>query len=292
MDRLGLFATLLLSLFLEAAPFLLAGAFLGALVEVYLPAKQLARFFPKTRAGGVAVGLAAGLLLPTCECGSVPVARRLLGKGVPAPAALTYMLAAPVINPVVLVSTYVAFRGDLKMVLARLILVLTPAVLLGAGFGGSTPGELLRRPRDEDLAHEDCRRFLEVLRHTGTDFMDMGRFLLLGCMASAFLKTVVPAQVLLPFKNNILLSLAVMMGLAILLSICSEADAFVAYSFGFFPPIAQLGFVGIGPLVDVKLISMYSSVFQRPVAWRLIIYPIIIVFALAALGAIVLRFGV
>jgi uncharacterized membrane protein YraQ (UPF0718 family) len=82
-------------------------------------AKRLALFLPKTRAGGVAVGLAAGLLLPTCECGSVPVAQRLLGKGIPTPAALTYMLAAPVINPVVLISTYAAFRGDLKMVLAR-----------------------------------------------------------------------------------------------------------------------------------------------------------------------------
>ena len=202
------------------------------------------------------------------------------------------MLAAPVFNPVVLVSTYVAFRGDLAMVAGRLGLVLVPAVLLGGFLGAGRPSDLLRvDSREGGEGHAHQRGFLAVLQHAGTDFLDMGRFLLLGALVSALFKTLVPAQPLLALRGNILLSTAVMMALAIVLSICSEADAFVAASLGFFPRVAQLAFVSIGPMVDIKLISMYASVFRRPVAFRLIYVPVLLVYSVSVFAGGFLEVG-
>ena len=302
MDTLALFASIVVAVFLEAAPFLLLGALLGALVEVYVPTEGLLRLLPAHPLAGIGLGVAAGLFLPTCECGVVPIARRLLAKGVPGPIALTYMLSAPVFNPVVLVSTYIAFRGRPGMLFGRLGLVLIPAVLLGAFLGGGDTTELLRTsapPKHDEPAHPARRagpqarggRLLAVFRHTGTDFLDMGRFLLLGAVASALFKSVVPGRILSAFTGEVLVSVGIMMLLAILLSVCSEADAFVAASFGAFPPIAQLAFVSVGPMVDIKLISMYASVFRRPVAIRLIHFPIVLIYGLAVFAGGYLGFG-
>jgi hypothetical protein len=202
------------------------------------------------------------------------------------------MLAAPVFNPVVLASTYVAFRGDFAMVVGRLGLVLVPAVVLGGFLGSGRPSDLLRKGFGLDGEGPEHRRgFLEVLQHAGTDFLDMGRFLLLGALVSALFKSFVPAQPLLAVRGNILLSTAVMMALAIVLSICSEADAFVAASLGFVPRLAQLSFVSIGPMVDIKLISMYASVFRRPVAVRLIYVPVLLVYSISVLAGGFLEAG-
>jgi len=119
LQDIQMLARIAVSIVLEAAPFLLLGSLLSAAIERYVDTERIGRRIPKGPLGRMAVGLLGGMLMPICECGSVPLARRLLGKGVPPLTAVTYMLAAPVINPVVLLSTYVAFGGNMKMVLSR-----------------------------------------------------------------------------------------------------------------------------------------------------------------------------
>ena len=299
---LVIFATAAASIVMEAAPFLLLGSLIGALIEVLVSEETLLRFMPKNGPGQVAVGVFAGMLLPTCECGIVPVARRLLLKNVPPRAAIPYMMAAPVVNPVVIGSTLFAFQGDLGITALRVLLVLIPAVGLGLALGEAAPEAVLRhRPTDlkrygeaeEAHLHDHgpgcgcgcaapvSNRFLAILFHTGAEFLSMGRFLVFGAVVAAAFKAFLPPEILAAFGGSAWLSVAGLMLLAILLSICSEADAFVAASFGSFPVMAKVAFMAVGPMVDLKLIPLFFAVFRRRLAVALVAVPIVVVYVTA-----------
>jgi hypothetical protein len=297
------FATVVTAIFLEAAPFLLLGALVSSLLEVYCPPERIGNFVPQGRITGVLFGLVAGMLLPTCECGVVPIVRRLLLKKVPSHAAITYMLAAPVINPIVLASTYVAFRGDIRMVLGRVGLVALTAITVGLTLGRINQFLVLPQGEASDMNHQqdsvgcDCGvdhggdsqpRLIGALAHAAWEFLDMGKYLILGCFAAGIIKTFLPDTFLAVFENNLFLAVGGMMLLAVIVSVCSEADSFVAASFWSFPKAAQLSFVAIGPMVDLKLIMMYAGVFQRRVVLILIVVPTLIIYlASILLGTIV-----
>lgn len=315
--QLGLFFSLVLALFWEAAPFLLLGSLVGAVVECYLSREFLARHLPQSRLGAVGLGLGAGMILPTCECGVVPVVRRLLDKGAPPSTALTYMLAAPVINPVVLISTYVAFQGKMSMVLGRVVLVaitagavglfysrrsisdiVRPASLLPVARPAQLPAQPLIQPLGAMLPagppHEagcgcgcghdhapEQKGILRILVRTAEEFMHMSLYLLAGALAAAASKAFLPVSVLTSMQDNLLLSVAALMALAVLLSVCSEADAFVAASFLGFPPAAQLSFIALGPMLDLKLLAMFGGAFRKRVVLVLAVLPTVMVFALS-----------
>ena len=304
--QLELFFSLLLALFLEAAPFLLLGSLVGALVETYLSQEFLARRLPRSRWGAVALGLGAGLVLPTCECGVVPVVRRLLGKGVPPATALTYLLAAPVVNPVVLISTYVAFQGKWSMVLGRVAVVGLTAVTVGLYYSRRGTAQILRNGADPCIqplgqmltapapapapacgcGHEHApgqKGFMRVLVHTGEEFMHMSLYLLAGAIAAAASKAFLPVWLLTAVQDNLLLSVGALMALAVLLSVCSEADAFVAASFLGFPGAAQLAFIALGPMVDLKLLAMFGGTFRKRVVLVLALVPTVMVLVLSLL---------
>ena len=294
-QHLQIFAPVITAIFLESAPFLCLGALVSALIEVYLPQDRVRRFIPENPFGGLLLGLGAGLAVPTCECAVVPIVRRLLKKGVPPHTAIPYMLAAPVINPIVLASTYVAFRGSIWMVLGRIFLVAVPAICIGLALIKSDSASVLRResvsdevPQGFGQEVEPRSRLADILLHTATEFLEMGKYLLLGAFAVGLFKVFVPQEVLGLVGTDVFLAIGTMMALAILLSICSEADAFVAVSFTFFPRIAQLSFVSIGPMVDLKLMMMYAGVFRRRLVLALIIVPILTTYLISAmLGGII-----
>jgi len=306
MQDLVIFATAASAIVLEAAPFLLLGSLIGALIEVLVSEQALLRCIPRSPVGQVAVGLFAGMLLPTCECGIVPVARRLLLKNVPPRTAIPYMMAAPVVNPVVIASTLFAFQGDLTIIALRLVLVLVPAAALGLALGDARPADVLRqRPADlkkydaAEAAHlpsghdhgPGCacgchdpghnNKLLAILRHTATEFLSMARFLVFGGIVAAAFKTFLPPEILAAFAGSPALAIAGLMLLAVLLSICSEADAFVAASFGSFPAMAKIAFMAVGAMVDLKLIPLFLAVFRRRVALALIAVPVVAVYAVS-----------
>lgn len=302
-EGIDLFFRITLAIFLEAAPFLLLGSFLGAVLEFFVSPERMERLLPKNRAAEVLAGLLGGMVLPTCECGVVPIAKRLLHKGATPAFAVTYMLAAPVINPVVIASTYVAFQGNWTMVWGRCLLVALTAGCMGL-FLGRHPAIALLLPeaRNPEPAcgcchhhHESCGheheterpRLVGVLLHAGDEFLGMVKFLLLGSLAAAAFKTWLPPHVVTWFMENVWLSVLGMMLLAVLLSVCSEADAFVAAGFSQFPMAAQLSFLALGPMFDLKLLAMFTSVFRRPVVLGLSLLPFIMVFCLSLVWALV-----
>ncbi|MFH1915499.1 MAG: permease [Pseudomonadota bacterium] len=313
LESLVVMTTAATAIVLEAAPFLLLGSLIGALIEVLVPERTLLRVIPRSGIGQVAVGVFAGMLLPTCECGIVPVVRRLLLKNVPPRVAIPYMMAAPVVNPVVIASTLFAFQGDLSVVGLRLLLVIVPAAALGFALGGVSPRAVLRQqpidlkrfdeaeaahlPEHDHVHGGGCAcgcghvvtgsfaRTRAVLFHTAAEFVSMSRFLVFGAVVAGGFKAFLPPGVLEFFVGSPMLAVGGLMLLAIALSICSEADAFVAASFASFPVAAKVAFMAIGPMVDLKLIPLFLSVFTRRVAVALIVVPTVTVYVMGVLLA-------
>jgi uncharacterized membrane protein YraQ (UPF0718 family) len=259
------------SLLIQALPFVMLGALAASLVEVFVPIGTLEKLGRLRRPLQLPAAALAGLAFPICECGSVPVARRLAQRGLMPSAAVTFMLAAPVINPVVIASTFFAYRGRSTlwtMVGGRFALGLIVAIAVGWVAGSRSKDDLFK-PNPEE-AHEHLTelgrpeaRWRRFFVHLGNDFLFMGRYLILGATIAAAVQTFLPTSVLDGLAGTTVLSLVLMMGLAAVMSLCSESDAFVAASFVQFGPSAQLAFLVFGPMVDLKLIALYAGTFRR-----------------------------
>lgn len=259
------FALVFSSLLIEAVPFILLGALVSATIEVFVPSRVFERLATLPKPLQLPASALAGLAFPVCECGSVPVARRLVSKGLTGGAAVTFMLAAPVLNPVVIASTAVAYRGrDIfwPMVIGRPVLGLIAAVAVGWVISGETRERLLKA-RPETEHHHDEGKAAAFFSHLSDDFTFMGRYLIIGAAVAGLLQTFMPQSVIGGVAETPVLALIAMMGLAFLLSLCSESDAFVAASFVQFGAGAQLAFLVFGPMVDTKLGFLYSATFNK-----------------------------
>jgi uncharacterized membrane protein YraQ (UPF0718 family) len=262
-------ATVFVAVCVQALPFLVLGVLLSGLIAAFVSPTALARLLPKRP--GLAVPLAGlgGAVLPGCECASVPVARRLISQGMPDAAALTFLLAAPAINPVVLVSTAVAFPGEPRMVVARLLGSLATAVTMGWLWAWRGKAEWIaqrvRRPAVRSAEDPGWAVFVEAARH---DLVAAGGFLVLGGLTAAVLNVVVPASWIESLAGNLVLGILVLALLAVVLALCSEADAFVAASLATLPLLPRLVFLVVGPAVDVKLIALQAGAFGRGFAAR------------------------
>jgi uncharacterized membrane protein YraQ (UPF0718 family) len=251
----------------QGVPFLLLGTVVSAAIGAFVPEKVFRRLLPRNQALAVPVAGAAGVVLPGCECASVPVAGSLMRRGVAPAAALAFLLSAPAINPVVLIATSLAFPGQPRMVLARLAASLATAVVMGWLWARFGRAEWLRLPerRTSGAATGSLRSFGAGLQH---DFLHAGGFLVLGAAAAATFNIAVPRTVLDLFTGSAWLSVLLLAVLAVVLCVCSEADAFVAASLSGFSPTARLAFMVVGPMVDLKLIALQAGTFGRPFAVR------------------------
>lgn len=254
-------STVFVAIVLQALPYLALGVVVGAVVTVLVPDRALRAVVPANPTAAVPVAAVAGAALPGCECGSVPLAARLVDRGVRPSAALAFMLSSPAVNPVVLVATAVAFPGQPRMVLARAVASLVVATVVGwlwSRLGRPLP---VRRP-----THHHDGGALGVVTH---DLLHAGGFLVVGAACAATLNVAVPPTWVGAVAGVPLLSVIVLGLLAVLLAVCSEADAFVVASLTEFSDTAKLAFLVVGPAIDVKLAAMQAGTFGTPVARRL-----------------------
>ena len=267
---------------LEGAPFLLLGAIISGLVDVFLPANVIKDWLPRSKAKGVFAALGAGLIFPLCECGAMPIVQRLIRKGVPPAVATTYMLAAPALNPLAMFSTYLAFRNQDSWLMIILRFGFSLAVLIFLGFWlirvrpeymlraetllGSTtktaelspnPGlVLIPRP---GMSLGGLQQFTgAVIR----DFTGVLLFLVIGAAAAALFSTGFNRNLLAPVGQNLILGPLAGILLAQLLCLCSTTDAFIIAAFAPFSVPAKIAFLVAGPLIDLKLYWLYRSAFQ------------------------------
>jgi uncharacterized protein len=281
-SRLNLFATVFLGIFIEALPYLLLGTLISGLVEVFLDRELMMRFISKRPVPAAITGAFMGLIFPVCECGVIPLTRRLFHKGLPLPAGVAFLLAAPVLNPIVIFSTAAAF-GWGPMLAWRVGLSLVIAVIVGLVFSVE-PDEAnvlqvkalpIRVHEYEHLETLDSfgGKIQQALLICADEFFEMGRYLIIGDLLAATLQTFIPQSALLAIGSGPVLSVLVMLLLAIILSICSTVDAFVALGFvGTFSFGSILSFLVFGPMVDIKSTLMYLQVFKRrPVAYLVLL---------------------
>jgi len=259
-------ATIFVAITVQAMPFLVLGITVSAAIAAFVPDNFLPRVLPDRPALAVPVAAVAGAALPGCECGSVPIAGRLVQRGALPAAALTFLLSAPAINPVVLVSTAVAFPGNPEVVAARALASLLAATVVGliwARFGNDKFLERARRRHTHD--GPPLSVLVETAQH---DLLQAGGFLIIGAATAATLQTVVPRSILDGVASSGLASVLALAGLAVVMAICSEADAFVAASLTQFSLTARLAFMVVGPMVDVKLVALQAGTFGGRFALR------------------------
>ncbi|GAA3272653.1 permease [Dactylosporangium vinaceum] len=258
--------TVFVSVLTQAIPFLVFGVVLSAIIAVFVPPSFFAKALPKHPALAVPTASIAGVVLPGCECASVPVAGALVRRGVTPAAAFAFLLSSPAVNPVVLVSTAVAFPGQPQMVVGRAVTSLVVASLMGWLWQAFGKGSWLRMP---SRAHLDgmakWQAFWASVRH---DVLHAGGFLVIGAASAAVIGVVVPKSWLEHVASNPVLAIVTLGLLAVLLSICSEADAFVAASLTQFSLTARLAFLVVGPMIDLKLFAMQAGIFGRRFALR------------------------
>ena len=269
-SAVGTIGVVFTSIVVEALPFILVGAVVSAAIASFVPDSAFARLAGLPRILQVPGAALAGIAFPVCECGSVPVGKRLLARGIEPAAGVAFMLAAPILNPIVLISTWVAYqpRGQaLEMTAARSGLGLLLAVTVGLAAARFLPGDLVRSDvrehADHDHSHVGGSRGGDFAGHVAGDFVFMGRFLVLGAAVSAVIQTVLPESLLSGIGGAEVVAILTMILLAFALSLCSEADAFVAVSFTAFPLSAQLAFLTMGPAFDAKLAVLYGATFRR-----------------------------
>lgn len=263
-------ATLFLGLFIEVLPFLLLGVLVSAALQELLAPARLRAWTPRQGPLAALFGACLGLLFPVCECGVIPVGRRLLRLGAPPAAALAFMLGGPAINPVVIASTWVAFGFSPWIVGARI-----GATLLIAWTAGLLAARLVRHPAVASPASADCcapgapaeslpSRLNRVLETASAEVFEMGRYVVLGCLLAAAAQVLIPQASLLQLGQGPVVSTLVMLALALLISACSSVDAFIALSFaGSFAPGALLAFLVFGPMIDLKSLLMLDATLER-----------------------------
>ena len=263
---LQMWSTVFVSISVQALPFLVLGVTVSGVIAAFVPAGWLADHLPKRPLLAVPTAGLAGLALPGCECGSVPIAGRLTARGLSPAAAFAFMLSAPAINPVVLVATAVAFPGRPDVVAARFCASLLTAIAVGLLWSRFGRESLLDRTRTRvDEGATRWEAFSSTARH---DFLHAGGWLVLGAMTAATLQVVVPRSVLDALGGNEVISVLVMGALAVILAICSEADAFVAVGLSQFSLTSRLVFLVVGPVVDLKLVALQAGTFGRAFAIR------------------------
>jgi uncharacterized membrane protein YraQ (UPF0718 family) len=294
-DQAATFATVLLGIFIEAAPFLLLGTLASGLVEVYVSQDQLHRLIPRDPIRGAVAGALLGLFFPVCECGVVPLTRRLFHKGLPLPVGVTFLLAAPVMNPIVIASTLAAF-GPGSIFWLRMGLTLLIAMATGLVFAVERQPQRLLQPAAwapmaggsgqpaagaGEAAPRGGQKLTRALVIAVDEFFEMGRYLVVGALLAAALQTIVPQSTLLGLSAGPVISVLTLIALAVVLSICSTVDAFIALSFaGTFTTGSVIAFLVFGPMVDIKSTLMFLGVFKRRTVAYLVLLPLMMTIVL------------
>lgn len=271
-----------LSILFEGAPYILVGTLLSGFIDAFLPAKLLDRMLPKNKVLSTLAAGFMGLIFPVCECAVVPVMRRLVQKGLPISCAMTYLLSAPIINPIVIISTWTAFHNPsdksdmtgIMMTVGRISLGYLIAVIVGLAMLRKKPSDILIKSIADGITNVDDdngnapkialdAKLIHAMRTAMRDFLDTAMYFTIGILITAVFNTQIDQTKLQLVAGNQFLAAPALMGLAYILALCSTSDAFIAAPMVAFGFAAKLAFLVFGPMLDIKLTFMYASVFRR-----------------------------
>lgn len=296
-ESIGDFATIFISIILEAVPFILIGSFISAIIQIYISEETITKLIPNGSILAYFEAALAGLLFPVCECAIIPITRRLIKKGLPTGVGVTFMLAVPIINPVVIMSTYYAFYDKQGMVLLRTFGGFAAAIIIGMIVNIFQDNRALLLNSSENDSYCSCgcnfyfgeqNKIKAVLEHTNREFLDITRYLIFGAFISSVFQVVTSNGSFNFISSNKILVIIFMMFLAFLLSLCSEADAFVGRTFlSQYSVSGVVAFLILGPMLDIKNLIILSGTFKKSFVAKLVITTISVVFIISCLFMIV-----
>ncbi len=299
------------SIFFESLPFLLLGALISSIIETYISNETIAKIIPKNKVLGSIVGIFLGFFIPACDCAVIPVSKRLLKKKVPINVAISFMLASPIINPVVLLATYKAFyKTNPEIVWIRLFYGIGIALIIGIIMGllFDDTKVITNNITDDEECHKNHKHshncnchheekshhtfkgdFLSICKHTAYDLFEVAKFLMLGALIASMVQVLLPRNILMIFNNNQVLSILVLMIFAYLISLCSTSDSFVGKSLlSSFNETAIIAYLLLGPMIDIKNTFVLLGNYKKKFVWTLIILIFITVFIFSLLAVRVL----
>lgn len=278
------FTTIFLGILVGALPFILFGVFVSSMIQVFVSKETITKIFPKNKGLGFIVAIFSGLLFPVCDCAIIPVGTRLIKKGVPVPVAVTFILSAPIVNPIVILSTLYAFPNEPYIVVYRIIFGIIIALLCGFIFQllpKKTPVLLSNIDNfqcgcdfcsDDSYKSGKVQKLNAIFQHASSEFFLIGKFIVIGAFFSTIMNTTVSKYIFTNLNGSNLSSLLIMMLLAFLLSLCSSSDAFIAKTFSNqFPMSSILGFLVFGPMMDIKNLLMLLGIMKKDFVLKLII---------------------
>lgn len=288
------------TIMLEAIPFLLLGALISAIIEEFVSEERISKMIPKNRVLGSLVGIFLGLFIPACDCAVIPIAMRLKKKKVPTNVIVSFMLASPIISPVVLLSTFFAFGETEKMLLFgfempklfvyRTIFGVVVALVVGIILDIICKDAVLKEEIYEHHHHHHDHEYIHTCNHhhegcscsnhekeTGPigrvkniinimygDFMGIISYMAVGALLAATMQILLPISNIGGIVQNKYISTFIMMLLAFALSLCSTSDAFIARTFmNSLSKNSILAFILLGPMIDIKNTILLNKSFNK-----------------------------
>lgn len=288
------------TIMLEAIPFLLLGALISAIIEEFVSEERISKMIPKNRVLGSLVGIFLGLFIPACDCAVIPIAMRLKKKKVPTNVIVSFMLASPIISPVVLLSTFFAFGETEKMLLFgfempklfvyRTIFGVVVALVVGIILDIICKDAVLKEETYEhhhnhhdhehihtcNHHHEGCScshheketgplgRVKNIINIMYGDFMGIISYMAVGALLAATMQILLPISNIGGIVQNKYISTFIMMLLAFALSLCSTSDAFIARTFmNSLSKNSILAFILLGPMIDIKNTILLNKSFNK-----------------------------
>jgi uncharacterized membrane protein YraQ (UPF0718 family) len=288
------FKTMFLSIILEALPFILLGVLISSLLQTFVSEQTITRIIPKNPFLAILFACLIGVIFPVCECGMIPIVRRLIKKGMPVYVAVVFILTGPILNPIVYAATFMAFRSRPEIAYSRMALAFAVASVIGLVIYRFVKNNPLREvsgiahehahththDHSHEHEHKHTNKLFGILGHASDEFFEMGKYLMFGSLITAIIQTLVARESLVSIGQDGLGSHVFMMGFAYILSLCSTSDAFVASSFvNTFTTGSLLTFLVFGPMLDFKGTLMLLSVFKTK--FVLILTGLIVVTVLA-----------
>ena len=293
-EEIGDFASIFTSIVLEAIPFIIIGSFISAIIQIFISEEIIAKLIPDVNILGYFGVALIGLIFPVCECAIIPITRRLIKKGVPIGFGVTFMLAVPIINPVVIMSTYYAFYDKQSMVVIRIVGGFVAAILIGIIVNALEENKhaiILDSVENDNYCDCGCNdifqnqsKFKAICEHTNREFLGIMGYLIFGAFISSGFQVLASHGGFNFISDNKILVIIFMMFLGFALSLCSEADAFVGRSF-----LANYSFSGVaaflilGPMLDLKNLIMLSGTFKKSFVFKLSLTTISVVFIISCL---------
>lgn len=295
-DQIKTIFVLFLGILLEALPFLLLGAIASSIINIYISEEYIARIMPKNPIAAIGAALIAAVITPVCECAIIPVVRRLIQKGIPVHIGVVLLMGAPILNFIVFGSTYYAFQDNLSIAYGRFIICILAAIIVSLIIYFFFSKQKVLKTQREDLMaavpineNKGDSKWKGILHHTCHEFFTIGKYFIIGAVFASVAQVYLKDSYIMQAGESPIEGTAVMMGLAYVLSLCSEADAFVAASFAkMFTPEAIIGFLVFGPILDFKNTFVMMASFRIKFVFVFIMIVTIVVFLLSLASRFIL----